>query len=81
MESVKFIVKVVCMWPYHPQLNILKQVVVTYIPAVLAPATGIKAVMQAVKSEMIKRSRRPFVLLKSRLRWDFDSTHTPPTHS
>ena len=58
------------------------QGVVTYIPVVLTPATGIKVRSlisgQAVKLEMIKRSRRPFALLKSRSRWvlSFDSTHT-----
>ena len=69
-------------------LYILKTVqgVVTYnIPAVLTPATGIKVRSsdQAanLQLEMIKRSRRPFALLKSRSRWvsSFDSTHTPPT--
>jgi hypothetical protein len=50
--------------------------VVTYIPAVLTPGTGIKVRSggQAVKSEMIKRSRRPFALIISR-----SSPLTPPT--
>ena len=64
--------------------GIILQGVVTYIPAVLTPATGIKVGSsgQAVKLEMIKRSRCPFALLNQlRSRWvlSYDSTYTPPT--
>ena len=43
---------------------------VTYIPAVLTPATGIKvrSSSQAVKVETIKRSRSSFAQLKSRVK-------------
>ena len=55
------------------------QGVVTYILAVLIPATGIKvrSSSQAVKLEMIKRSRRPFVLLNQGQ--DGSCPLTPPT--
>ena len=56
---------------------------VTFLSAVLMLATGIKVRSrgQAIKLEMIKRSRRPFTLLKSRSRrlLSFDSTHTSLT--
>ena len=52
-----------------------------YTPAVLTPMTGIKGRSSGQAAKLVKRSRRPFALLKSRSRWvlSFDSTHTLPT--
>ena len=57
----------------------IHQGVVTYIPVVLTPATGIKVRSsgQAIKLETIKQSRCSFALLKSRSRWVLSLT--PPT--